>query len=272
MVRAGDEDRWLASRFAPKVTRERLIALYAFNLEIASIAQKVTEPRLGELRLQWWRDATEAIFNGGTVPDHPVALGLAKLVAECHPPLEDFDALLTARAHDLSPAPFEQWADLDNYIDGVTGALTRLAVFICAPEMEMTKQKQTALGVVSRAWGYVGLLRALPQWVASGRTFYPATLRDNLGITGRVSSGQQDEAFFAFAAHAVLDRAAGAQRAIARYEKVFPKELFPAVGYAALAPLYLRREAERSLGREPKTPSLLRRQWKLVLASGTGTL
>jgi phytoene/squalene synthetase len=116
------------------------------------------------------------------------------------------------------------------------------------------------------------LLRALPDWVANGRTFYPASLRGNLGITGRVSSGQQDDAFFAFAAHAVLDRAAGAQKAVARYEKVFPKEVFPAVGCASLASLYLRNEAERSLGREPKAPSLLRRQWKLVMAAGTGAL
>jgi phytoene/squalene synthetase len=224
------------------------------------------------MRLQFWRDTTETIFRGDTPPDHPVARALAKLVDECHPPMAEFDAVLTARAQDLGQAPFEQWSDLDAYIDSVTGAVTRLAVYICAPDMEMTKQKQTAIGIVSRAWGYVGLLRALPDWMANGRTFYPATLRENLGISGRVSSGQQDEAFFAFAAHAVLDRALGAQRAIARYEKVFPKVVFPAVGHASLAPLYLRREAERSLGRAPKTPSLLRRQWKLVLASASGTL
>src|SRR5215217_4993640 len=34
MVRKADEDRWLASRFAPKALRQQLIALYAFNIEV----------------------------------------------------------------------------------------------------------------------------------------------------------------------------------------------------------------------------------------------
>ncbi|MBK8544168.1 MAG: hypothetical protein IPL62_11845 [Caulobacteraceae bacterium] len=35
LVRRVDEDRWLAARFAPPLVRERLIAIYAVNYEIA---------------------------------------------------------------------------------------------------------------------------------------------------------------------------------------------------------------------------------------------
>ncbi|MBC8107455.1 MAG: squalene/phytoene synthase family protein, partial [Anaerolineae bacterium] len=57
LVRRVDEDRWLASRFAPAPVRERLIALYAVNYEIARLSETVREAPLGDIRLEWWRSA-----------------------------------------------------------------------------------------------------------------------------------------------------------------------------------------------------------------------
>ena len=272
MVRRGDEDRWLASRFAPEATRRKLIALYAFNIEIASIAAKVTDTRLGELRLQWWRDTVEAIFRGGSVPDHPVSRALAEVIGEAHLPLELFDALLTARVLDFSAAPFETWSDLDAYIDGATGALMRMAAIVCAPEIPLNTVRTAGLQTASRAWGYLSLLRASNEWTARGRTFYPANLRGSLGIAGKAAPQTKEEAAFAFAAHAVLNRSMGAQNNMQRYAQAFPKEMYPAIGYVALAPLYTRAESHRELGREPKPPSLFKRQWKMVFAASRGAL
>ena len=39
LVRASDKDRFVASLFAPTGTRPHLFALYAFNLEIARVAE-----------------------------------------------------------------------------------------------------------------------------------------------------------------------------------------------------------------------------------------
>ena len=61
LVRRVDEDRWLASRFAPADVRARLIALYAVNYEIARTAEVVREPGVGDIRLAWWRDALAEI-------------------------------------------------------------------------------------------------------------------------------------------------------------------------------------------------------------------
>jgi phytoene synthase len=272
MVRRGDEDRWLAAQFAPKLTRQKLMALYAFNLEVAAVADKVSDARLGEIRLQWWRDTVETIFQGGPVPDHPVVRALADVIAEAHLPLDLFDALLTARVYDLNPAPFETWADLDAYIDGSAGALMRLAAIICAPDLATTPQRLGGMQAASRAWGYIQLLRALPNWVERGRTFYPANLRGNLGIDESAARTQKDEAFYAFAAHSVLDRAVGAQKNVARYAQAFPKELFPALGYVALAPLYIRLQSSKELGQTQRPPGLFQRQVKLVFAAARGSL
>lgn len=81
-VRAGDEDRWLSSRYAPKPERRALIALYAFAFELARIRLVVTEPGLGAIRFQWWREALDEIGKGEPARAHDVVGALADMLAE----------------------------------------------------------------------------------------------------------------------------------------------------------------------------------------------
>ncbi len=81
-MQKGDEDRWLSSRYAPKRARRALIALYAFAYELARIRVVVTEPHLGAIRFQWWRDALEELERGETPRAHDVVGALADMLAE----------------------------------------------------------------------------------------------------------------------------------------------------------------------------------------------
>ncbi|RIJ15593.1 hypothetical protein D1227_19055 [Henriciella mobilis] len=81
-VRAGDEDRWLSSRYASKPERRALTALYAFAYELARVRLVVTEPGLGAIRFQWWREALEEIEQGKTPRAHDVVGALAGMLAE----------------------------------------------------------------------------------------------------------------------------------------------------------------------------------------------
>src|SRR5215471_18639800 len=65
LVRRHDRDRFQTVLFAPAARREALFALYAFNYEIARVRETVTEPVLGQIRLQWWRENIAAAFEGG---------------------------------------------------------------------------------------------------------------------------------------------------------------------------------------------------------------
>ena len=62
-VREYDYHRYFAATFAPGDVRRGLIALYAFNLEIASVRERVSEAILGQMRLQWWRDTIGEIYR-----------------------------------------------------------------------------------------------------------------------------------------------------------------------------------------------------------------
>jgi 15-cis-phytoene synthase len=77
LVRRQDEDRWLAAGYAQGDAKRRLLALYAFHIELRNIPGAVSEPPLGEIRLQWWREALQEIRDGKRPRAHPVVEALA---------------------------------------------------------------------------------------------------------------------------------------------------------------------------------------------------
>ena len=60
-ARSGEPDRYLAALLAPPAARDALLALAAFSSELARVPRaRPREPAMGEIRLQWWRDALAA--------------------------------------------------------------------------------------------------------------------------------------------------------------------------------------------------------------------
>ena len=78
-LKRADENRWLASRYAPGLERERLVAVYLLNHELQR-ALGVSEPMLGKIRLQWWRETLDSIA-AGTPRRHDLAIELARTIA-----------------------------------------------------------------------------------------------------------------------------------------------------------------------------------------------
>ena len=57
-VQAPDAEpyRALAALYAPEDKRAGLMALAAFNAEVAGVRDRISQALPGEIRLQWWRD------------------------------------------------------------------------------------------------------------------------------------------------------------------------------------------------------------------------
>lgn len=239
LVRRVDEDRWLASRFAPALVRERVIAIYAVNYEIARIAESVREPGLGAIRLAWWREGLEAIAQGGTVHEQPALSALKRVIKD---PLhaKRLRATTEARQKDFEPAPFATWDELNAYVDATAGVLLDVCIEQCAAPGAAPEAFVSAAG---RAWGYTGLLRAAPHWQARGRSALPA------------GAGEGE----------MRSRAAGYYAEARELARGLPSEMFPAIGYLALTRGYLR-GLEHGRVQRP----LLARQLRLTLAAATG--
>jgi 15-cis-phytoene synthase len=170
IAREGDPDRTLAALFAPRETRDHLFALYAFNVELARIAEQVSEPGLGAIRLQWWR---EAIARAGKdeVVGHPVADAVGAAIRERALPLDRLTGLIDARGFDVEVKIMPDRPALDAYLEGTSGALFALAAAILGGDTASVRQ---AAGAAGRAYGLTGLMRALPVHASKGRLCLPA--------------------------------------------------------------------------------------------------
>jgi phytoene synthase len=81
VLRAHDRDRLIANLFAPQHHRFHLNALSAFAAELTSIRTKVSEPLLGVMRLQYWRDVL-CSYNETMKTGNPLADALRQMLEE----------------------------------------------------------------------------------------------------------------------------------------------------------------------------------------------
>ncbi len=263
VVRRVDEDRWLASRFAPAPVRSALETLYGFGYEVARTAEVVSEPALGRIRLAWWRDA----MSGGAGGAHGLPAAFKALIEQTPLDAERVVALIEARAHDLEPEPFEGWADLEAYIDATAGGMTYLALQICLAGQPWPKQAGDCAKAVGRAWGFTGLIRASSVWAARRRTFLPQRLLTHLNLKPEVVFAGGGAHVVQQARLAMLDRARFAYQQAKDLARVMPVAAFPAIGYVALEPSY---RAQLLAGEDGASLSLFKRQAKLLAASALG--
>ncbi|MDP3739056.1 MAG: hypothetical protein Q8R02_16805 [Hyphomonadaceae bacterium] len=76
-----DENRWLATRYAPAAGRELLVAIYLFYQELQR-ALSAKEAMLGKIRIQWWRETLEQVGGKGALRRHDLAEELARVTKD----------------------------------------------------------------------------------------------------------------------------------------------------------------------------------------------
>jgi phytoene synthase len=153
LIRRVDPDRWLTSRFiADKRARTDVLALYAFDHELARARRAASTQLLAEIRLTWWREALEEIFAGGPVRRHPVASALGDLVRRHGLPRTPLEAMIDGQiaALDIELGEAESLA----WADAVEGSLAMVAASVLDP----FRPERAAFA--GRAWGLVLLLRS----------------------------------------------------------------------------------------------------------------
>ena len=190
-MRRHDHDRFLATLFAPKACRESLFALYAFNYELAKTREVVSEPMIGDIRLQWWRERIAELF-AGNVTEHAVLRALASTHAATPLSRAYFETLIEARALDLDDTPFSTLSDLRAYAEATNAPLFYLALEAVGSPREPALLAAKSAGA---AYGLIGLLRAIPFHAKQRRSFLPRDVAAEAGIneghlfTGKVPKG-----------------------------------------------------------------------------------
>lgn len=172
-LRQHDRDRYLTTLFAPPQRRDALTALYAFNFEVAKTREIVREPMLGRIRLQWWREAIDAIYRGLPPRQHDVVEPLAAAIRGHDLTRYHFDRLIDARESDLEEEPPTSLAVLERYAEETAGRLLRLALEILDARDEPSAEAGRRVGI---AWALIGTIRAVPVQARLRRLSLPADL------------------------------------------------------------------------------------------------
>jgi phytoene synthase len=168
IARAGEPDRYLAALLAPPPQRAALLALAAFAAELARIPRRaVREPFMGEVRLQWWRTALGLDDSGADGGGHAVALAVRAAVRGYDLPEATLNDMIDAHAHQLRPAPFQDDAAVNDFLDKTEGALFDLACGVTGVGGQL--EVEAACTAAGRAYGLARLILSLPHSLALGR-------------------------------------------------------------------------------------------------------
>jgi hypothetical protein len=80
LIRERDYNRYLLSFFVPRQIRDDLLSILALNVELQSIPEKTTEAPAAFIRLQWWSDQIDCIFNNEQHSPSPILDGLKQAI------------------------------------------------------------------------------------------------------------------------------------------------------------------------------------------------
>lgn len=138
-VRTRDYPAFLTHFSYARALQPHFFALRAFNVELASIKDIVSNELVGRVRMQWWRDAIQGIYHVRVAltqdrpPKHPVALGLRDAVFDPRVAAtgglvqDHFLAIIDAREADLGdPLAPPSLAELEQYAESTSSRMLYL--------------------------------------------------------------------------------------------------------------------------------------------------
>lgn len=267
-VRRHDRDRFLTCLFAPPEAREDLFALYAFNHEIAKVAEAVSEPMAGMIRIQWWREELDALY-AGSPHRHQVAQPLAAAIRRHGLTRAHFERLLDARERDLDDAPPRTMAELEDYGEETSAVLVKLALEVLGARDSASQEAGHHVGI---AWALAGLARAVPFHAAQRRLLLPSDLVGQACLDPHDLFELREPREVRPIVEQVADKAREHLRAATVLRPRVPKKAVSALMPATLARRYL--EVLRKHGHDPFAPRVQMpnpgRPWHLLWAAATG--
>ncbi|QKV20524.1 phytoene/squalene synthase family protein [Oricola thermophila] len=271
-LRAGDRERYLSVLFAPAERRPALAALYAYNLELARVRDRVSEPMPGEIRLQWWQEVVSG-EREGEGRQHPVAALLLDAVDACGLSRPALANMAEARIFDLYDDPMPDRTALEGYLGETVSALFQMSAQILDPSA--AAGAADAAGHAGVAYGIAGLMGHAPLHRARNQVYVPGDVLAAAGTDAAAWLAGEDRDAMARVTtilvslvHEHLSRAETGLGGL-------PASLKPAfLPLAVVKPLAARLEkAGAAHAREPVTLSPLRLHWlylRRVLAGAGG--
>lgn len=263
LIAQADKVRYWAALYAPQDRRDGLFALYAFDLELAALRDRVREPMAGEIRLQWWREALDG-QRSEEAASNPVAAGLLTAMQRHGIAADTLLDLIEARRFDFYDEPMATVAEFEKYARATTGAIFNLAARILGSDGGKVEGicRQTGL-----ARAYLDAMRALGRGPRGQLYLSGETLGHYGADREKIAAGTVTFELRAALAEMRLNARRHLGLAAALLPHI-PPQILPALLPAALImPTLARMERPGYDPLQPPDLSQLRRQWLIWRAA-----
>ena len=194
-LRKYDYYRYLCCLLAPEKFRSKLLTIYAFNNEIAKIKDIITEPMAGHIRLQWWRETIDDIYNGAQ-KDHKneIVSSLYELISKTKIPKKMFDDLIDAREDDIDFSTPQDLNDIKQYAINTSSNLFYLIFSALNINGQQDHEAAYRAGI---SYAITGIMRSIKHRAYRKQIMLPKDLMDQNKLTSReVVDGKNIEKTF----------------------------------------------------------------------------
>jgi len=172
-VRRHDYENYLSNLLLPSGSRDAMFAVRAFNTEVAQIQDVTTDSRIGLMRIHFWKESLEKIYQG--VPPHsPIAFELAKAVSKCNLTRRWLNRIIEGREEQiLSDNSFPSVLAVEQRSEKTHSSVLLLAVESLGVANVHADHAASHIG---KAHGFVTLVRAVPFHSSRNRVYLPTEL------------------------------------------------------------------------------------------------
>jgi len=272
LVQTNDIESFLCLPFLPTSARAAVVAVKAFNVEIARASDKSKNPRAVEMRLQWWNAVLENIAKQKPA-EHPLAQALYEAVEDCDLDIVHLHSLVNHRIDELEVPQPPTEKEVFEYAEGTQSAMLYLSLQALGEyEHEGNKLAAKHVGI---AMGMCLLLRGTHHHALRNKLWIPKNMTTHFKLSpGSVAKGLPTQELSSCA----YEMAMLAQEHLNLAEKAgWNAGALPALYPAAIARIYLEQLAEREydlmhpLWRDPSEAIRWRMPYALIKNRVLGT-
>jgi len=197
-VQKHDYEAYLVSHLYPADKRKGYFAIKAFYGELATVQDSVSSPIIGEMRMQFWRDAVKSLAVGRP-PHHPIAIALHDVSQSTSLQPYHMKRIVDARTEELQGSSHLTVDSLIAHGESTASTHYYLLLSLLGLSSDTLSHAASHLGI---AHCISTLLRALPFHASKGRMVIPAEITAKHGVSheevfrkGPASKGIDDAVF-----------------------------------------------------------------------------
>lgn len=174
-LRQGDYDAYLVRQFVPRSAQNAYDALRTLNLELARLPETVSNPTIGLMRMQFWRDSINKTFAGNP-PKEPISILLHKAMTDLAERTGSTSSassikfwllrFINTREKYMDNRPFSSLVALEDYAENTYATLMYMT--LAAMDVRSVHMDHLA-SHIGKACGIVATLRGVPILAAPPR-------------------------------------------------------------------------------------------------------